>query len=102
MRNHWHTYILTMLNEHRNYVSGQIFTHVKKFVKQHGVDQFPTMEEIELIIKRDKILLPPADDASEEVKAQHIRIMFVAVWFVNCVLPQVAGASGAYREEVRK
>ena len=98
----WKHQICRHLNKMRNYVQGQTFTHVKKFIKTYGRDKFPTLEEILKVVGRSEELLPPDEDASQDVKDQHERLMFVAKWFVNCFLAQVAGASTWWREGIRK
>ena len=98
----WKQQTCRMLNKTRNYVQGQCFNHVKKLCKEVGVEKFPTVEEVIKVVNRDKLLLPPPEDASADVKAAHERLMFVAVWYVNSFLCQVAGASTWQREAIRK
>ena len=91
-----------MLNKTRNYVQGQCFNHVKKLCKEVGAENFPTMDEVILVVKRDKVLLPLPEDASPELKAKHERLMFVAKWYFNSFHSQVAGSSTWQRETFRK
>ena len=60
------------------------------------------MDEVEKVVRRDKSLLPPPEDAPQEVKDAHERIMTVAVWYQNCFMAQVAGSSTWQRQEIRK
>ena len=60
------------------------------------------MEDILKIVMRDKMLLPPPEDATQDIKDAHEDLMFKAVWYTNCFLAQVAGASTWYRLAVRK
>ena len=91
-----------MLNKVRNYVQGQTFDKVKDYVRTHGEAKFPSLEEIELIVKRDPSLLPPPEDASDEDKEAHEDLIFKAVWWANSFLAQVAGASTWWRPAIRK
>ena len=91
-----------MLNKVRNYVQGQTFDKVKDYVRTHGEAKFPSLEEIELIVKRDPSLLPPPEGASDEDKKEHEDLIFKAVWWANSFLPQVAGASTWMRPAIRK
>ena len=91
-----------MLNKVRNYVQGQGFHHIKKLVAEYGLEAFPTMTEIIKIVNRDPLLIPPPEDASQAVKDAHEALMKKAVWYVNCFLAQVAGASTWWRPAIRK
>ena len=102
MAKFWKKECCRLLNEHRNYVSGQCLVHVKKYVVKHGRASFPTLGEIMRVAGRDVILLPLKQDASDEEKAAHERLMHVAVWFVNCILANVAGASKWFRTGIRQ
>ncbi|CAB9499652.1 unknown protein [Seminavis robusta] len=60
------------------------------------------MIEVLKVIKRDAILLPPGEGATEGAKAQHERLMFVAKWMWDCLFAQAGGASKFWRKAVRK
>ena len=80
----WKDQTCRMLNKARNYVQGQIFDKVKDYVRTYGEGKFPTLEEIELIVTRDPLLLPPA---AEPVCMLSFRTDAIPGIITHCAVP---------------
>ena len=108
--------VRTQMNEHRNYVNGELKNFVEKLLEKGGTEAIPTKQEMEDLVLR-RVSVPDFDLAVEEdddettngegndataeaakaTKARNLRMWNLLVLFWERLIPKITG--GGHLEE---